>query len=80
MPDDEHGFSIKEVLGQITGKLDALASQVTSMGQTTAVTVAELTLRVSALEKSADRRWQLVGVWIASAVSIGIGVAELVIK
>jgi hypothetical protein len=80
MSDESDGWSVKEVLSKLDGKLDGLSAQVSALGQSTAVTIAELSVRVLTLEKSADRKWSLIGTWIGCAVSVGIGLAGIFMR
>lgn len=67
---DELGF-VRETLARIEGKVDALGQQLAGLSTDHAT----LRTRVEALEKTADRRWQLVPTWIATGVALALAAA-----
>lgn len=73
MTTPSEGYTVKEIVNRIEGRLDGIAAQLS----TTAVVHARLDARVTDLEKGRDRRWQLLGTWITAASGLAVGIVSL---
>jgi hypothetical protein len=71
---------VSGTLGRLEVKLDGVSSQVGLLQVSAATDRATLTARVDALEKAADKKWQLVPTWIASIVALALAAAPYVIR